>query len=134
MFEWHGWAVIVASTSAADDDVADTRSRQILADVQGFLDARPQVHNEVLDWQLVNGDMHVWIAGGHNHPSSTPHSLFQTLGELAPGSYGVLYSIDHDLDAGWVRRVLRRGSVHVEPDQSLPPSHRSGGGPGTASG
>jgi hypothetical protein len=89
--------------------------------MQGFLDAQPQVHNEVLDWRLVNGDMHVWIAGGHNHPSSTPHSLFQTLGELAPGSYGVLYSIDHDLDAGWVRRVLRRGSVHVEPDQSLSP-------------
>jgi hypothetical protein len=121
MFEWHGWAVIAASPSAADDDAADTRAIQVLADVQAFLDAQSQVHNEVLDWRFVNGDMHVWIAGGHNHPTSTPHSLFQTLGDLAQGSYGVLYSIDHDLDAGWTRWVLRRGPVHVEPDQSLSP-------------
>jgi hypothetical protein len=121
MFEWHGWAVIVASPEAADDKAAEARQDNVESAIQGLLDVQPSVFNEVVDCRRANGQMHVWLAGCHNHPSPEPYDLFEQIAELAPGSYGLRYSIEHGVQAGWSRRVLARGAVRVEADESLSP-------------
>ncbi|WP_258394675.1 immunity 7 family protein [Paenibacillus sp. MDMC362] len=50
-----------------------------------------------MDLRAVNGDYQVWIAGLNNHKPVTKHNPIEVLrkiGELAPGSYGVLYIRD----------------------------------------
>jgi hypothetical protein len=121
MFEWHGWAVIVASPGTADDEATDARQDIAEAAIQRLFDGRPPVVNEVADCRQANGQMHVWLAGCHNHPSPAPYELFEQIGHLAPGSYGVLYSIEHGVEARWSRRLLSRGAVRVEADQDLSP-------------
>ncbi|MGH3478798.1 MAG: Imm7 family immunity protein, partial [Nocardioidaceae bacterium] len=121
MFEWHGWAVVVASPGAEDDEEADNRSTEVLSAVQGYLNGQTQVANEVLDWRWQNAQMHVWVAGCHNHPTMKPRDVFMRIGLLAPGSYGVLHSIHHGVDKDWSRRVLRRGSVQAEIEETFSP-------------
>jgi hypothetical protein len=50
-----------------------------------------------------------------------PHDVLTRIGLLAPGSYGVLHSIHHGVDHHWLRRVLRRGSVLIEVEETLSP-------------
>lgn len=121
MFEWHGWAVVVASPGAEDDEDADDRSTEILAAVQAYLDGQATVPNELLDWRIQNGQMHVWMTGCHNHPTMTPYDVLTHIGLLAPGSYGLLHSIHHGIDDNWSRQVLRRGSVNADIEQTLSP-------------
>ena len=121
MFEWHGWAVVVPSPGTEDDEDADSRATEILSAVQEYLNEQTPVANEVLDWRWQNGQMHVWVAGCHNHPTVTPQDVLTRIGLLAPGSYGVLHSIYHGVDHDWSRRVLRRGSVQVEIEHALSP-------------
>jgi hypothetical protein len=122
-FEWHGWIRVVASPLADDDEVTDAAA-VVVSSVQDYLDALEPVDNEVLEWRHHNGAMHVWMAGCHNHPSPEPFTLFEHIGRMAPGSYGVLHSLDHDQlgdSPDWTRRVLRRGEVHIEVEGTLSP-------------
>jgi hypothetical protein len=112
---------VVASAAADDDDVSDARARRTQAEVLALLASVPKVANEVLDWRHVNGQLHVWLAGAHNHPDSSAQVLFESLARLAPGSYGVMYSHDHDSEPGWTRRVMRRGGVLLLIDEDLSP-------------
>ena len=121
VFEWHGWAVVVASPGVEDDEDADNRSTGILSAVQEYLNGQAPVVDEVLDWRWQNGQMHVWVAGCHNHPTMEPHDVLTRIGLLAPGSYGVLHSIYHGVDRDWSRRVLRRGAVQLEVEETLSP-------------
>lgn len=120
-FEWHGWVDVVASPLADDDEAADARARTVLLAVQEYLDSQEPITNAVLQWRTHNGSMHVWMAGSHNHPGPGPLELFEHIGRLAPGSYGVLHSIDFDVDQNWSRRVLRRGEIHLEIEETLSP-------------
>ncbi|MFG1624614.1 Imm7 family immunity protein [Kribbella sp. NPDC049227] len=88
MFEWHGWAVVVPSPGAEDDEDADNRSVGILSAVQKYLDEQAPVVNEVLDWRWQNGQMHVWVAGCHNHPTTKPHDVLTRISLLAPAATG----------------------------------------------
>ena len=121
MFEWHGWAVVVASAAADDDEVSDARGRRIQEEALALLESVPAVANEVLDWRHVNGQLHVWLAGAHNHPDSSAQDLFESLARVATGSYGVMYSHDHDSESGWTRRIMRRGQVLLRTDADLSP-------------
>ncbi|MFF0345226.1 Imm7 family immunity protein [Kribbella sp. NPDC004875] len=118
MYEWHGWATVVASPSPDDDDTqqhnAEEQVRRLLADAGG-------VANETVDCRLANGMVHVWLAGSHNRRDDTVIDLFRSIARVAPGSYGVLYAYEHGLDDGWQRWVMRRGTVELEADTDLSP-------------
>jgi hypothetical protein len=49
--------------------------------------------------------------------------VFSEVARIAPGSYGVLYALEHGVDDSWERWVMRRGTVKREADTSLSP-HR----------
>lgn len=55
-----------------------------------------------MDLRAVNGDFQLWIAGLNNHkPVSKygPAEVLKRVGEIAPGSYGILYVRDsNDLE------------------------------------
>lgn len=118
MYEWHGWATVLASPSQEDDDAqqhkAEEQVRRLLADAGG-------VANETVDTRVANGMLHVWLAGSHNHSDDTVLDLFRSIARLAPGSYGVLYALEHGVDNDWQRWVMRRGTVAFEADTSLSP-------------
>jgi hypothetical protein len=121
VFEWHGWATIVASPGAEDDAAAEahqrhgeTRVAQLVADAAG-------VPNETLDLRPANGSLHLWLAGSHNHRDESVTGLFRLIAKAAPGSYGVMYVLDDDIGGTWERLVMRRGTVSREVDASLSP-------------
>lgn len=120
MYEWHGWATILASAGLEDDAVADSRQRQVEAQVAELVERAQGVANETADVRFANGSVHLWLAGSHNHRQESVIELFRSIAELAPGSYGVMYVLE--LDAGdWERWVMRRGRVVSEADTSLSP-------------
>jgi hypothetical protein len=121
VFEWHGWATIVASPGVEDDAAAETRQREAEARVAQVVAGAAGVANETADVRPANGRLHVWLAGAHNHRAETVIGLFRSIAEAAPGSYGVMYVLDDDVSCTWERLVMRRGAVSAEVDTSLSP-------------
>jgi hypothetical protein len=121
VFEWHGWAAIVASPGADDDAAAEARQRDAEARVARAIADAAGVANETLDVRSANGSVHVWLAGSHNHRDETVIGLFRSIAEAAPGSYGVMYVLDDEVSYTWERLVMRRGAVSREVDTSLSP-------------
>jgi hypothetical protein len=123
VFEWHGWATIVASPGAEDDAAAEAHQpcRDEEARVARVIAGAAGVANETLDVRSANGSVHVWLAGSHNHRDETVIGLFRSIAEAAPGSYGVMYVLDDDVSDTWERWVMRRGTVSREVDTSLSP-------------
>ncbi|WP_106767507.1 Imm7 family immunity protein [Paenibacillus faecalis] len=99
MYEYHGWATIRESSSYEEDE-----DKYLLAvnEIQKYFNEL-NWSSGVLDIRAVNGDFHVWIAGLDNHkpvPEHNPIEVLKNVGELAPGSYGVLYVRDSDDPVG----------------------------------
>jgi hypothetical protein len=121
VFEWHGWATIVASPGVEDDAAAEARQRDAEARVARVIGGAAGVANETLDVRSANGSVHIWMAGSHNHRDETVTDLFRSVAEAAPGSYGVMYVLDDDVSCTWEHLVMRRGTVSREADTSLSP-------------
>jgi hypothetical protein len=121
VFEWHGWATIVASPGTEDDTAVEAHQRDAEARVARVIAGAAGVANETLDLRSANGSVHVWLAGSHNHRDETVIGLFRSIAEIAPGSYGVMYVLDDDVSDTWERWVMRRGTVSREVDTSLSP-------------
>jgi Immunity protein 7 len=121
VFEWHGWATIVASPDTEDDTAAEARQRDAEARVARVIAGAAGVANETLDVRSANGRVHLWLAGSHNHRDETVTDLFRSIAAAAPGSYGVMYVLDDDVNSTWERLVMRRGTVSQEVDTSLSP-------------
>jgi len=118
VFEWHGWATILAAPGGEDDAAAEAEQRDAEAQVALLIAG---VANETLDLRSANGSIHVWLAGSHNHSDEAVISLFRSIAAAAPGSYGIMYLRDVDVSNTWDRLVMRRGTVSREVDTSLSP-------------
>lgn len=123
MFEYHAWVTV--QSSAGDEEEADLqRAHDRTAAELGRLAGGTSLVN--LRW--VNGMSQLHISGFLNHRSGEGQEVidtFRRVGEVAQGSYGVLYMRDdEDLDG---RRnefqilVMRRGRVTSESDHWLSP-------------
>ena len=121
MFEWHGWATIVASPGTEDDEAAEERQRAAEARTAQLVRDAAGVANETLDLRAANGRLHLWLAGSHNHRDETVIDVYRAVARAAPGSYGVLYALNDDASGNWERLVMRRGTVTAELDTSLSP-------------
>jgi immunity protein 7 of polymorphic toxin system len=121
MFEWHGWASIVASAGVDDDGAAELAQDRVVADIRALVDGRQGVADEVVDLRSANGFQHLWLSGSHNRDTTHPVDLFRAVARAAPGSYGVLHTHEHGVDRDWQRWVMRRGTVSSEVEQSLSP-------------
>ncbi|MQA78070.1 MAG: hypothetical protein GEV10_06265 [Streptosporangiales bacterium] len=118
MFEWHGWATIRTTPEVVDFE--DSATGDTVQAVARLVEGAQGIVNETVDLRWANGDLHLWVAGAHNHEGPRQLELYQAVAQAAPGSYGVLYTFDHD-DEHWKRYVMRRGDVRLEVDESLSP-------------
>ncbi|MFI7531288.1 Imm7 family immunity protein [Nocardia salmonicida] len=120
MFEYHGWVSLRAHASAADDE-SSLRLDEIRALMEEFSDYG------LMDLRALNGEYYIHLAGCPNRSgtwSSGITDLFTRIGQLARGSYGLLYVYD-DEDTAYAAgfRVFRmaRGLVTVQADTLLSP-------------
>ena len=111
----------MASPGAEDDAAAEAQQRDAEARVARVIEGAAGVANETLDVRSANGSVHIWMAGSHNHRDETVTGLFRSIAEAAPGSYGVMYVLDDEVNCTWERLVMRRGTVSREADTSLSP-------------
>lgn len=122
MFEYHGWAHI-RETAGLDDDDARLRSqvediRRLLADLGEY---------GLLDLRRLNGFPFLHVAGMPNHRGEWGAQiidLFRKVGEIAPGSFGLLYVWDdEDAEHANAFRVFRlvRGTLTEHADSLLSP-------------
>ncbi len=123
MYEYHGWATIRESTSFEEDEYQYGLVIQHLREYVYELNWP----TGVLDLRAVNGDFQLWIAGLDNHkPVSKydPIKVFRKVGEIAPGSYGILYVRDSDDSESFNQfkvYTLIRGKVMENDDPLLSP-------------
>ncbi|MGW4467747.1 Imm7 family immunity protein [Micromonospora sp. NPDC004704] len=120
MFEYHGWITLRSTAEAVDDDppLRFEEIQDLVNDLagHGLTDLRP-----------INGEYYVHLGGFPNHRGtrgSEVIDLFTKIGQLAPGSYGLLYVHDdedpeHELNFRVFRLV--RGTVTEHPDHLLSP-------------
>jgi hypothetical protein len=122
VFEYHGWVTIQA-TAAGDDESAlldrmVDRVRRAVRDFGGL---------DLVDLRCVNGVPMLHIGGMDKHGATMAPDLldlFTRIGELAPGSYGLLHVWDdQELVHDNVFRVHRmaRGQVSECADAFLSP-------------
>jgi hypothetical protein len=120
MFEYHGW-ITLRSTPEAIDDEPPLRLGEIQALVNDL------VGYALMDLQPMGGEYYIHLGGCPNHRGTHGHAiigLFAKVGQLAPGSYGLLYvHDDEDPQHGLNFRVFRlvRGAVTEHADHLLSP-------------
>lgn len=123
MLEYHGW-INIRETAGLDDDEALLR-RQVaeIGEVVAALDAPG-----LLDLRWVNGEAFLTMAASTNHRGPREEQvlgLMALVGEIAPGSYGLLHvRDDEDRAYGNEFRVHRlvRGRVTEHADTLLSPA------------
>ena len=127
MFEYHGW-VTIRQTAGLDDN--DARLRQQVTEIKELLAELGSYG--LLDLRWMNGAPFLHLAGKPNHRGTWGTAIlgtFERVGQIAPGSYGLLYVWDDEV---WDDesnqhpnefRVfkLARGRVTEHPDVLLSP-------------
>ncbi|CAM3799742.1 Imm7 family immunity protein [Smaragdicoccus niigatensis] len=123
MFEYHGWMTIRAS--AGDEKPAETATATALAEVEL---AQLRSGSGFVDLRTVNGSPQVHFGGLFNHGGGREGvvlSTFRRLGEVARGSYGLLYVRDDEDSSGRDNEfrvlIMRRGQVIEAKDSYLSP-------------
>lgn len=121
MFEYHGWIALHAS--AGDEEPSDLDGA--VEPLRRRLDELDSPY--LSDLRYMNGTLFLHLAGYPNHRGSEGDeilALFTEVGQIAPGSYGILY-VGDDEDPGHENefRVFRmaRGQVSEHPDPFLSP-------------
>lgn len=123
MFEYHAW--ITVQHSAGDEDDADLAAAH--ARVEKELESLCG-GTGLVDLRWVNGMSQLHISGFLNHRSGEGQGVIDTfhrVGQVAPGSYGVLYMLDDEDPNGKNNEfqvlVMRRGQVTQASDAFLSP-------------
>jgi hypothetical protein len=122
VFEYHGW-VAIRETAGLDDN--DARLRQQVTEIQERLAELGDYG--LLDLRWMNGAPFLHLAGKPNHRGAWGTAIldtFERAGQIAPGSYGLLYVWDDESNQYPNEfRVfkLARGQVTEHPDVLLSP-------------
>ncbi|WP_081756949.1 Imm7 family immunity protein [Gorillibacterium massiliense] len=122
MFQFNGWVVLRYHTHD-NDQVKQENSIKMLTNYISKVDTEKLVF-----LRQRNGLDSLCISGIHNHRSEYVIELFQKIGEIMPGSYGLLYIQDdedisklHDNSNCFVVWKLVRGNLSREQDVYLSP-------------
>ena len=92
MFEYHAWVTISEGTKEEDDNTA-----LLTANIDSIkLAIKEYEHLGDIALFYANGSTYVRMDGGHNHYQSYVLSLFTEIGQIAVGSYGLLYIRDDE--------------------------------------
>ena len=123
MYEFHGWCALAESTSnRAWSDVE-------IDEIRLFVDGLKWA-NGFCDLRAFNGEYFLHFGGFQNRPRQEAKDLtelFALIGEVAPGSYGLLYWRDDEDPTPpgrdqWRVRTLAKGKTEDRFDPFLSPS------------
>lgn len=121
MFEYHGWIKISESAHEAEDNSDLLKS--LLSKITQIVDELKDNSGDV-EVFMQNGTHYLRLHGDRNHYQSWVLSLFTKVGEIARGSYGLLYVRD-DEDSKYSNQFqvwrMAKGTVSNERDQFLSP-------------
>ncbi|GAK41840.1 Imm7 family immunity protein [Paenibacillus urinalis] len=123
MYQYHGWAVVLENTN---DETNKEKEINILESIEVYIEGlQPNV--DVIEMKAINGQYHLWMTGLWNRePSSNynPVEIMRNIGDLAPGSYGMLYVFNDEHPKHFNEfkvYVLARGSIQEKDDPFLSP-------------
>ncbi|PZG13252.1 Imm7 family immunity protein [Nonomuraea aridisoli] len=119
MFEYHGW-VTIRDTAGPEEDPA--RLTRQIEEIQERL-ARLGDYG-LLDLRWMNGTPFLHLAGNPNRRGAWGQEiigLFARVGEIAPGSFGLLYVLDDESDEEVRVFRMARGEVTEHADPFLSP-------------
>ena len=120
MVEVHGWITLRETYKVVDDDNIEALLKLIHNEIKKI--EYPQIQINVN-----NGNYYIEFSVYTNHMSREIHdliALFETVGKIAEGSYGLLYLLndeDKENNNNFVVHRLARGTVEVYPDTLLSP-------------
>ena len=120
MVEVHGWITLRETYKVVDDDNIEALLKLINNEIEKI--EYPQIQINVN-----NGNYYIEFSVYTNHMSGEIHdliALFETVGKIAEGSYGLLYLLnDEDKEKynNFVVHRLARGTVEIYPDTLLSP-------------
>ncbi|MFD1938407.1 Imm7 family immunity protein [Nonomuraea mangrovi] len=122
MFEYHGW-VTIRETAGAEDGQDGLLERR-LAEIRACLAELGDYG--LVDLRFMNGTPFLHVAGQPNHDGgwgAAVIGLFERVGRIAPGSYGLLHVWDDEGAHPNGFRVFRlvRGEVSEHADALLSP-------------
>jgi hypothetical protein len=134
MYSAHGWATIWPSFKNDDavDDLLEQERMDALRDKvakyiqQVGLERTKEHRNPFAELRTLNNEMHLWLSGNTNHATEheTIVDLFHYIATVAPGAYGLLYTMN-DEDAAHPNHfrvwVLARGTLVERGDPFLSP-------------
>jgi len=113
VFEYHGWITLWRTPAQDDDFEVDMHfDSVVIAQVRAWLNA----FGYVADLHNHNGMPMVWLQGHPNHCLGLDAdlvALYRRIGDVAPGSYGLLYMRDDE--AGSNYGSLDGASIPVDP-------------------
>ncbi|XVV09022.1 Imm7 family immunity protein [Actinoplanes sp. CA-131856] len=121
MFEYHGWITLRATAAATDaaDDFEAEHLPGIVDTLRAHLAAVDSPY--LADLRYMNGQAFLHVGGFSNHRADPDvNDLFRYVSEIAPGSYGLLHTLDdeapgHENEVRVLRLVRGELSAHREP-------------------
>jgi hypothetical protein len=124
VYEFHGWVTVRDRSDPEErthdpSDATVERVRQLLADAPVVADL-----GNVADLRHSNGDWHVWLAGLRNHRQPWVLELFEQIGDVASGSYGLLHVHDDEDQENWndwLCWTMLRGRLEGSREERLSP-------------
>lgn len=123
MYEFHGWATIQESPAEADAGQLDMIIQKIQLKITEFAWG-----SGLLSLNAANGSYYLHVGGFTNRKGTEAAeivALYQLIGEIAPGSYGLLYTRDDENLEGYDNefrvQVLARGQLQEQRDAFLSP-------------
>ena len=120
MVEVHGWITLRETYKVVDDDHIEALLKLIHNEIKKI--EYPQIQINVN-----NGNYYIEFSVYTNHMSREIHdliALFETVGKIAEGSYGLLYLLNDEYkenNNNFVVHRLARGTVEVYSDTLLSP-------------
>jgi Immunity protein 7 len=113
--------------SPAPEDETDAAAA--FAQIREWLKTVPNYGSCVGEWRVLNGKDMVFLQGYPNRPRGIDKEkldnalvdLFERIAALAPGSYGLLYALNDDVDPNFQVWMLRKGKVERRDDPFFSP-------------
>ena len=122
MYEFHGW--ITVRETYENRDTEDDIIEAIVEKINKHISNINWPHG-VLEMRPINIEYYLWMAGASNHQPTgqyDPVEFFKYIANIAPGSYGLLYIIDHNKkDNKFKVYVLAKGTLKERADEFLSP-------------
>jgi len=121
MYEFHGWVTIRQAYNEKDEEPDHLNTLYGL--LQDYI-SQLNWNTGLIDLRWVNLYPHLAVSGLNNRKDSYASeimSLYNYIARIAPGSYGLLYTLDDDVENEFRVFVLTKGKIQEHSDPFLSP-------------